>query len=373
MAELLHISHPFLSAEDLSRRVGSKSARQIRRLRGKYPQLAPGCGTGGMLLALSVAWGMTEAARNGNHSMIQHIDAALTPYQRLGYIVEPPGGCITVGEKPYYFVEGEQDGMMGFLWDGFAIFIENEPQGSIAQPFFDLAERHQRKAYSVIGEDCRETHETDIHQPPGKDNKDNNNNNNNNPHDNAPLNSLLQRLERVERQQEEIIGLLYTIKEKGTESMGDIVYHIQGNLVQGDLVQGDKVMGDKVMGDKRAGGSRQEDGEPEEPAVQTADFCLLEPSPAVPGVFATEKARRVMQGLQETGLLDGSLQPVGLSWAEKGYLAQQIAYKLGITHQWKVFGELWHCDNETLRNGYNRAKEMEKMADFDKKIKKIIV
>ncbi len=143
MAELLHISHPFLSAEDLSSRVGSKSARQIRRLRGKYPQLARGCGMGGMLIALSVAWGMKEAARNGNHGMIQHIDAALTPYQRMGYVVEPPGGCITVEEKPYYFVEGEQDGMKSFLWDGFAIFIENEPQGSIAQPFFDLAERHQ--------------------------------------------------------------------------------------------------------------------------------------------------------------------------------------------------------------------------------------
>lgn len=64
--------------------------------------------------------------------------------------------------------------------------------------------------------------------------------------------------------------------------------------------------------------------------------------------------------------------PSGLSWAERGYLAQQIAYKLNIEHQWKAFAKLWHCDADTLRSAYNRAKDMPKMAAFDEKIKEII-
>ncbi len=148
---------------------------------------------------------------------------------------------------------------------------------------------------------------------------------------------------------------------------------VDGNLTIGHVSFG---LGGGVQ--SASGIRREEPADFCPPASEEVDLAPQEGEGAspedgtLPQVFATEKARRVMQGLQETGLLDGSLQPVGLSWAEKGYLAQQIAYKLGITHQWKVFGELWHCDNETLRNGYNRAKEMEKMADFDKKIKGVV-
>lgn len=93
---------------------------------------------------------------------------------------------------------------------------------------------------------------------------------------------------------------------------------------------------------------------------------------SMPREFSTARAKDVFQGLQRIGLLDADFQPIGLSWAERGYLAQQIAYKLNIEHQWKAFAKLWHCDADTLRSAYNRAKDMPKMAAFDEKIKEII-
>ncbi len=156
MAELLHISHPFLTAEDFRLRVGRKLARLIKRLARKYPGLTASLGVEAVLLPLSVAWGMKAAAREGNQALIAHIDAALMPCRSGGRVVEPPGGCVTVEGKPFFFLPDEPADTRNFLWDGFAIFIENEPTGTISQPFFDLADAHQRKAYAVMGEDSRE-------------------------------------------------------------------------------------------------------------------------------------------------------------------------------------------------------------------------
>lgn len=106
---------------------------------------------------------------------------------------------------------------------------------------------------------------------------------------------------------------------------------------------------------------------------QTVDFCPSEEqAAAIPQELATEKAKGVLQRLQQIGVLDANFQPIRLSWAERGYLAQQVAYKLNIEHQWKTFAQLWHCDAATLRSGYNRAKDMPKMEDFDEKIKEIV-
>lgn len=103
--------------------------------------------------------------------------------------------------------------------------------------------------------------------------------------------------------------------------------------------------------------------EPETSNNQEASF---------PSELATDKAQGVLQTLQQIGMLDENYQPAhGLSWAERGYLAQQIAFRLDIEHQWVTFGKLWHCDGSSLRSGYNRAKDMPKMAAFDEKIKVI--
>ena len=152
MKQLLDIPHPFLSVEDFRRRVGGRIARLIHRLVGKYPRLAKGCGRERMLVALSVAWSMTSAARDGNQDLLYHIDEALSPCHRMGCLMEPPMGCVTVEGCPFFLAEAEQ-GMRSFLWDGFAIFIDQEGIGHISQAFFDLADAYQRNAYSVMGEE----------------------------------------------------------------------------------------------------------------------------------------------------------------------------------------------------------------------------
>lgn len=62
---------------------------------------------------------------------------------------------VMVEGVPFIITE-EEPGIRRFLWDGFAIFIDHEGIENISQPFFDLADTHQWKAYSVIGEMNRE-------------------------------------------------------------------------------------------------------------------------------------------------------------------------------------------------------------------------
>ena len=86
----------------------------------------------------------------------------------------------------------------------------------------------------------------------------------------------------------------------------------------------------------------------------------------------TEKGLRVLQGLRDIHLLDEDFQPLRLSWAKKGYLAYQIAFKLGIAHVWVVMGAFWHLSAKALKSGRNRAMNMPLIIDFDKKIKPIL-
>ena len=157
MTELLNIAHPFLSVEDFRRRVGHRLARLIHRLASKYPQLQKSCGTRRMLLALSVAWGLTDFAQAGNTSAFEHIDEALSPTELCGCVRMPSCGCVMVSGQPYFLAEGES--MLRFLWDGFALFIDNQGTDAIVQHFFDFADRRQSKAYDVMGEDCNDSEE----------------------------------------------------------------------------------------------------------------------------------------------------------------------------------------------------------------------
>lgn len=86
----------------------------------------------------------------------------------------------------------------------------------------------------------------------------------------------------------------------------------------------------------------------------------------------TEKALRVLRALRDIQLLDEDFQPLHLSWAQKGYLAYQIAFKLDIAHVWVVMGAFWHLNGKALKSGRNRAMNMPLIIDFDKKIKPIL-
>lgn len=155
MPELMNIAHPFLTVDDFRRRVGKKLARLIHRLAGRYPQLHERCGRGRMLLALSVAWGMSGMAQAGDIAAFDHIDEALQPIVCLGGIKPPPSGYILVEGQPYHIDEGTPSELR-FLWDGFAIFIDSQGVEVVSQVFFDIAASRVKEAYGVMDEENRE-------------------------------------------------------------------------------------------------------------------------------------------------------------------------------------------------------------------------
>ena len=155
MEELINIPHPFLTVEDFRHRMGGKLAGMMHRLAGKYSQLMKSCGAKRMLVALSVAWGLTSAARAGNQEVFEHIDEAFSPCATASYVLAPPWGCVTVEGQPFYIGDHER-AMERFIWDGFTIFIDHEGIEAVNQMFFDFADRHQSKAYVVMNEYFRE-------------------------------------------------------------------------------------------------------------------------------------------------------------------------------------------------------------------------
>ena len=159
MAKMINISHPFLTVEEFQRRAGKRLGWLIHQLAGKYPQLISRCGTKRVLTAVSVAWGLSGMAKAGNVEAFAHIDEALQPQDIMGCVRQPPGGCVMVEGEPF-IVSADEQPMLRFLWDGFAIFIDHEGVEVIGQVFFDLADLRQSKAYTVMRE-CRLEQPTD--------------------------------------------------------------------------------------------------------------------------------------------------------------------------------------------------------------------
>ncbi len=75
--------------------------------------------------------------------------------------------------------------------------------------------------------------------------------------------------------------------------------------------------------------------------------------------------------MQDAEVLDENYQPDHLSWTKKGYLAYQIAFKLGITRVWKIMGGFWHLDSHSLKTGRDKAESTLKIQAFEEKIKPI--
>jgi len=92
----------------------------------------------------------------------------------------------------------------------------------------------------------------------------------------------------------------------------------------------------------------------------------------LPEEFQTSEAEQIMQKLSKAGMLDANWQPVNLSIAERGYLADEISSRLKIKSKWKVLGALWNENSETLRQGKNKAVEQTKTGFFIKKLKIIL-
>ena len=114
------------------------------------------------------------------------------------------------------------------------------------------------------------------------------------------------------------------------------------------------------------------------PAPSSASGASLTPAPSsasdassINSVLMSAKGRRILDALRDIHILDEHYAPVNLSWAEMGYLAYQIAFTLAIDNLWQVMGGFWGKNSNSLRSGYNRARQMPSISAFDDRIKEI--
>lgn len=91
----------------------------------------------------------------------------------------------------------------------------------------------------------------------------------------------------------------------------------------------------------------------------------------LPEVLCSSDAKALHTKLQQADMVDAYWQPVALSNAEKGTLAEYIADKLSIKSKWKLFGALWKVDAETLRTAKARGLEQDKTWEFRNKLDKL--
>ena len=113
-------------------------------------------------------------------------------------------------------------------------------------------------------------------------------------------------------------------------------------------------------------------------APSSASDASLTPAPSsvfdsssINSVLMSAKGRRILDALRDIHILDEHYAPVNLSWAEMGYLAYQIAFTLAIDNLWQVMGGFWGKNSNSLRSGYNRARQMPSISAFDDRIKEI--
>lgn len=91
----------------------------------------------------------------------------------------------------------------------------------------------------------------------------------------------------------------------------------------------------------------------------------------VPDELLTPVAEELLNKFKNAGLLDGCLQPIDLSGANRGVLAAFLSHRLGLKNTWQMFGELWGEKPETLRRAYNRGMEQKKTLAFQDRLKEI--
>ena len=113
-------------------------------------------------------------------------------------------------------------------------------------------------------------------------------------------------------------------------------------------------------------------------ATSSASDASSTPAPSsvfdassINSVLMSAKGRRILDALRDIHILDEHYAPVNLSWAEMGYLAYQIAFTLAIDNLWQVMGGFWGKNSNSLRSGYNRARQMPSISAFDDRIKEI--
>ena len=108
------------------------------------------------------------------------------------------------------------------------------------------------------------------------------------------------------------------------------------------------------------------------PSIAESDKISNTTLDSTPDDLKSPEAEQLMQKLINAGIMNEEWQPVNLSIAERGYLADEISSRLKIKSKWKVMGALWNENSETLRQGKNKAVEQTKTGAFIDKLKKIL-
>lgn len=106
------------------------------------------------------------------------------------------------------------------------------------------------------------------------------------------------------------------------------------------------------------------------PEVEAEEVEEADALPALPDSLITPQARQLLCRLATDKILDEAWQPVALSQAQRGVLANLLSSRLNIDTPWQTFGRLWGMKPETLRAAFNRGMEQPRTGEFLEKVKK---
>lgn len=96
--------------------------------------------------------------------------------------------------------------------------------------------------------------------------------------------------------------------------------------------------------------------------------CFLLEGRVVPIELCNARATKIFRLLRNAQILNDDFKPVNkMPWWKRGELADILATELNIQHTWKVFGIFWDMDAESLRGGFNKAKDHAYKYDLMKK------
>ena len=403
----------------------------LRRIVKKYAALKRRCEQKKCLLALSVAWALAGEAAGGNEAVFEHIDESIHARQSMdGQYLLPSAslmGCypIMVQGDPFVF-DSEGTTMEMIMWDFYAVLIEHAwAPGTIGQFFYDVADEHQWKAYEVESQMLREKSASPAFgsespafgseysafssAPPAVPNIS----------ERITLESWsetqeylmemrMQLVKSIQNINQVIENMNHYIKNNtimmndnaqvnnqvSSDALGGIHIHFGGSFTNYGTLTGNVVNHNYPSGQQNPSqNAPQSQNEPQNQsqnnqktdyavssvsATSSASDASSTPAPSsvfdassINSVLMSAKGKRILDALRDIHILDEHYAPVNLSWAEMGYLAYQIAFTLAIDNLWQVMGGFWGKNSNSLRSGYNRARQMPSISAFDDRIKEI--
>lgn len=403
----------------------------LRRIVKKYAALKRRCEQKKCLLALSVAWALAGEAAGGNEAVFEHIDESIHARQSMdGQYLLPSAslmGCypIMVQGDPFVF-DSEGTTMEMIMWDFYAVLIEHAwAPGTIGQFFYDVADEHQWKAYEVESQMLREKSASPAFssespafcsdspafssEPPAVPNISGG----------ITLESWRETQEYLMEMRMQLVNNIQNINQiieninhyiknntimmndnaqvnnqVSSDALGGIHIHFGGSFTNYGTLTGNVVNHNYPSGQQNPSQNvPQSQNEPQNQsqnnqktdyavssvsATSSASGASSTPAPSsafdsssINSVLMSAKGRRILDALRDIHILDEHYAPVNLSWAEMGYLAYQIAFTLAIDNLWQVMGGFWGKNSNSLRSGYNRARQMPSISAFDDRIKEI--